>query len=579
MLPTRHLKRTSRNGDRIYLIPMLSLVLVLVIVIIWVGNHHPTPSYVSAAERFHHQHAGKAAGQDPSTLEGTSSGVENHHSGHVHSSFAFQGLPMRKHVEGLPEIWARGPPSMNTSISSAETPSTLVNSTTLLQLKELCGRCLYRTLTSYVRMHDFGRIAVVLTGDIPAMWTRDSAVQVASYLPRVHRRPALRTVVEGAIRAQAYFILQDPWANAYNPTFVSTYSLPKQDRILGRGGWVWTRNFELDSVAYFFNFLWNYHQTKGLWSPSALLSETGVHDAVVTLLQLLEVEQHHEERSPYRYSELKRDGLGPPCGYTGMIWSAFRPSDDPQTYSFNIPSNMYTVGALHRLLLLNAAVWQDPYIHDTATRLSVEIHEGIKVFGIVEVEPGIKMYAYEVDGLGGKLVDFDDPNLPSLLAIPLLGYDQFEKEVYSVTRDRILSKANNYYYEGKILHGMGSPHTSHNMVWPLATAVEALTTNSTAKQSELLKMILEMASGNGLVHESVNVDTPQHFTRAEFGWANAMAVVAVEQLLGVDCDEEAERHRLKVIMEYESKEPGRVPNGGQDSHQYYSQLEASIPHV
>jgi meiotically up-regulated gene 157 (Mug157) protein len=161
-------------------------------------------------------------------------------------------------------------------------------------------------MTSYVRVHDFGRLAVVLTGDIPAMWIRDSAVQMATYLPRITRRPALRTAIEGAIRAQAYFILQDPWANAYNPQYVPPMKLPKHERLLGRGGWVWNRNFELDSVAYYFNFLWNYHQTPSIWKPSELLQEAAVHDAVVLLLKVLMIEQHHEQLSPYRWVQHTR---------------------------------------------------------------------------------------------------------------------------------------------------------------------------------------------------------------------------------------------------------------------------------
>lgn len=196
------------------------------------------------------------------------------------------------------EVWAQGPP--DALAPEQQQLAALLPPGVLDQLKQLCGRCLYRTLTSYVRVHSFGNLAVVLTGDIPAMWIRDSAVQMATYLPRLARRPALRATVEGAIRAQAYFILQDPWANAYNPHYVPPTSLPKAERQLGRGGWVWNRNFELDSIAYYFNFLWNYHQTAAVWRPEVLLQEPQVHDAVVLLLKVLMIEQRHEQLSPYR---------------------------------------------------------------------------------------------------------------------------------------------------------------------------------------------------------------------------------------------------------------------------------------
>lgn len=204
--------------------------------------------------------------------------------------------PEHRYVEGEPEIWALGPRYGDEQQKLAP----MLDSHSTTQLKALCARCLYRTLTNYVDVHFMGRSTIVRTGDIPAMWLRDSAVQMASYFPRLLKRPGIKQVLEGAIRSQAYFILQDPWANAYNPKYVPVSSLSKYDRQLGRGGWVWTRNFELDSVAYFLNFLWNYHQTPGVWKPEDLLTESVVHDAVITLLNLLLIEQHHEERSPYR---------------------------------------------------------------------------------------------------------------------------------------------------------------------------------------------------------------------------------------------------------------------------------------
>lgn len=278
-----------------------------------------------------------------------------------------------------------------------------------------------------------------------------------------------------------------------------------------------------------------------------------------------------------RYSELARDGLGPPCGNTGMVWSAFRASDDPQKYSYNIPDNMYLWGSLNRLQKLNGVVWHDPFITNVTTQLMADVHAGIVKYGIIDGAAG-KVYAYEVDGLGNTLIDFDDPNLPSLLALPLLGYDLYDPEVYSNTRQRILSKANPYYFEGSELHGLGSPHTSPQYVWPLATAVEALTTTSQTQQIELLKMLLKMAQGNGLVHESVHVSNTGQFTRPEFGWANAMFVVAVEQLLGIDCDAEAEVHRLATIKQREAAGPRTAANGGRDIPSYYEQLEAGIVH-
>lgn len=241
---------------------------------------------------------------------------------------------------------------------------------------------------------------------------------------------------------------------------------------------------------------------------------------------------------------------------------------------------MYLWGSLSRLLKLNRAVWQDSEIEAAVIKLMADIHEGINAYGVVEVDAGVRAYAYEVDGLGQALIDFDDPNLPSLLAMPLLGYSQYNKQLYATTRQRIMSTDTNaYYFNGTELHGLGSPHTEPDYVWPLATAVDALTTANTTRQLELLGLLMKMSAGNGLVHESVHVDLTARFSRPEFGWANAMTVVMLEQLLGIDCDVEAERFRLRSIAEREAREPATMPNGDADAPKYYEQLEAGIVHV
>ena len=242
---------------------------------------------------------------------------------------------------------------------------------------------------------------------------------------------------------------------------------------------------------------------------------------------------------------------------------------------------MYVVGALKRLTVLNAQTWNDSRIHSLATSLVNDIQAGIRRYGVTPAKgnPDVLMYAYEVDGLGNSLVDFDDPNIPSLLSIPLLGWDGYDPAVYAATRARILSRNNSYYFEGTRLDGLGSPHTHHNYVWPLATAIEACTSDSVPRQTQLLGHLLHMAASNGLMHESVHVDDPSKFSRAEFGWANAMLVVAVEQLLGIDCDRAAEAYRLQVISERESKERHAMPNKGRDIPLYYETLEAVVAHV
>ena len=432
------------------------------------------------------------------------------------------------------------------------------------ELRQLCGRTLYHSLQTAVRPRGGrGQDAVfVATGDIDDMWIRDSSVQLSVYFPRVARRPALRRVLEGAIRTQAFLILQDPYANAYSADWRDASKLPKSDRVIGRGGWVATRNYELDSGAYFLNMLWNYHRAQPkLFGAERFLNDTELFDAAMLLVKTWTVEQNHEESSPYRYSELPRGGKGPLSAFTGMSWSGYRPSDDPQEFGFNVPVNMYAAGALERALEINAEVWRSADFAREASRLAGEIRAGIEAHGVVEVaaDDGVtktKMYAYEVDGLGGVRKDFDDPNVPSLLSIPLLGYPHFDPEIYQETRNRIMSSKNEHYFEGSVLTGLGSPHTPRGYVWPLAVMVDALTSDDAEKRANALRSLLKAQCGNGLMHESVHHSEGTACTREWFEWANAIFVVLYEDTLKERCDAEAEGNRLAEISR---RETGAAP--------------------
>eukprot|EP00884_Botryococcus_braunii_P023018 jgi/Botrbrau1/93/Bobra.0022s0083.1 len=444
------------------------------------------------------------------------------------------------------EIWAQG---HTTASADAPVLRSMLAKGDLDQLSDLCGRCLYHTLRNAVRVHGLGDRVFVATGDIEDMWVRDSSVQLGIYLPRLTRHPALRRVIEGAIRMQAFYILQDPYANSYSKAWRNVDTVSESDRMLGRGGWVATRNYELDSGAYFINLLWNYFQTPSIFARERFLNDSMICDAVSLLVDTWTVELRHEERSPYRYSELERNGVGPPTGYTGMSWSGFRPSDDAQQFGYNIPVNMYAVGALERALHLNKVVWHKPGFSEKAERLAAAMQQGIETFGIVTVD-NVKVYAYEVDGLGSAVVDFDDPNLPSLLAMPLLGYRHYDREIYRTTVKRLLSSENSYFFKGNDIEGLGSPHTGANMVWPLSVMVQAITAPDPQEKVRLMQMILHhMQCNNGLMHESVNVMNSNLCTRPVFEWANAMLVALFETMLGRSCDYPAEELRLQLGSE------------------------------
>ena len=273
--------------------------------------------------------------------------------------------------------------------------------------------------------------------------------------------------------------------------------------------------------------------------------------------------------------------------YTGMTWSGFRPSDDACQYGYLVPANIHAAGGLERILALNQRVWQSDSLHDKATKLLQDIAEGIQRHGIVQLDSGERVYAYEVDGMGHSLTDFDDANVPSLLSLPLLGWSGLDHSIYQATRKRILSSLNPYYYTGSKLQGIGSPHTPHGFVWPMALAMEALTTSSSSSAAKdvvfQIRQSLASACG-GAMHESVNAQSgcEGRYTRIWFEWANALFVVLAETALGESCEDRAQDTVRRTnadpdetVYNYYKNDYGNDPN----EPLLYQGIEAYIPHA
>ena len=261
-----------------------------------------------------------------------------------------------------------------------------------------------------------------------------------------------------------------------------------------------------------------------------------VNKALERILTVWETEQHHEEKSPYTFERdsdlvsetLQNDGKGTPVAYTGMTWSGFRPSDDACVYHYLVPSNMLAVSALRKMQDFPVS----QALKERAELLAVQIDTGIRTYGIYEHPVYGKIYAYETDGMGNYNL-MDDANIPSLLAAPWFGYCDGEDEIYQNTRRFILSKENPYYYSGSKAAGVGSPHTPEGYVWPIAIAVRGLTATNKKEKEEMLQMLLDMTGGTGYMHEGVDVNAPENYTRPWFAWANSMFC-----LLASDCLQE-----------------------------------------
>jgi meiotically up-regulated gene 157 (Mug157) protein len=488
-----------------------------------------------------------------------------------------------------PCVWSRA--GSNSDVEVAKLVELQLSQQETNKAKELCGKFLYSSIIRAVRVGDMGEQTFVSTGDIDKHWTRDSAVQISLYVSRMRHAPFLRPIIEGAIRRQAFNTIQDPYANAYERSWVDPSKVSLRDSVIGRGGWVATRNYELDSGAYFFHQIYDYYVAEGLYKPELLLAEPLVFDAVMLMVDTWIVEQHHETQSPYRYFELPQQGLGPQSNYTGMTWTGFRPSDDPSTYGYLVPANIFAAGGLERILIMNERIWHSQELHERASKLLREIEDGIRKFGIVTTQDtGEAIYAYEVDGLGNALVDFDDANVPSLLSIPLLGWSGYDKQVYKTTRERLLSTKNSWYFNGTVVQGIGSPHTGRGYAWPMAFAIQALT-HEGSKQELADSFVFQLrqsltAACRDAMHESVNAEKgcTAKFTREWFEWSNALFVVLFESALGIRCDAYGMQQARNTIANYAQSSNVKqrfYADKYKNNHtlrNFYQGIEALVPH-
>ncbi|SKC45628.1 glycoside hydrolase family 125 protein [Krasilnikoviella flava] len=388
----------------------------------------------------------------------------------------------------------------------------------------MVAAALRRTLTDTVTIGADGS-AFVITGDIPAMWLRDSTTQLTPYLRFLRECPPLADLVAAVVRRQLACLDHDPYANAFNDGPTGAHYDPED---VCDDPHVWEQKYEVDSLAYPVTLA---HR---LWRETGRTDvlDDRTHRVLRTVVDQLRAEQRHES-SPYRFSRetdiptetLARDGRGTPVGFTGMTWSAFRPSDDACTYGYNVPANLFAAQALRAVAEIADEVYRDPALADDARGLSCELVDGVTAHGVVPAPAGSPaagrpMYAYEVDGLGGVLC-MDDANTPSLLSLPLTAPDVLDDEVWRATRDFVLSPANPYWFTGTVAAGVGSPHTKPGHVWPIALAVEGLT-GTPEDRVRLLRLIADTDGGTGRVHESFDPSDPTAFSRPWFSWADSM---------------------------------------------------------
>ncbi|KAI9309280.1 hypothetical protein BJ944DRAFT_276014 [Cunninghamella echinulata] len=392
-------------------------------------------------------------------------------------------------------------------------------------------------------------LTFLVTGDIDAMWLRDSANQIMPYLEYIPQDLQLKKLFLGTIYMQAHFISIDPYANAFHPpTNMTEWSMMHRPNnyqhhvnALDSAPSVYESKWEIDSLASFFSLSYNYWKSS---NDSSFIDNPIWINAVQVALTTLENEQHGTFDSVTgkplpvndRFSQKADrptetqflDGRGQPIKETGMIRTLFRPSDDACVYNFFVPGNaMMSVELDHMSQLIQT---KNSTLATQAKKLSDDIRNAIYKYAVVDLPDHGKVFAYEVDGYGSHII-MDDANVPSLLSLPLLGFIDEKDPIYVNTRKLVLSKDNPYYFKGPRMEGIGGPHVGLNYAWPMSQIVKILTSNDDEEIKESLNSILKSTDGTGLIHESVNVyDDNNPYTRPWFAWANGLFGQAILKL-------------------------------------------------
>jgi len=396
------------------------------------------------------------------------------------------------------------------------------------ELAWLFSNCLPNTLDTTVTYGSFAKQpdTIVITGDIAAMWLRDSSAQVWPYLPFISKDDALASLIQGVIRRQTRCILIDPYANAFMPDLSSNEPLSwsKSDETQMKHG-VGERKWEVDSLCYPVRLAHGYWKETHDARPFDADWARAMHLIVATFRE----QQRKSSPGPYSFrrsspsptDSLNGNGFGNPAQSLGLIYSGFRPSDDACTYPLNIPGNFFAVETLLRIEEMFTQIVHDDSAAREASQLASEISAALKRHAQGRHPVAGDIWAYEVDGFGNALF-MDDANVPSLLSLPYLGCCSATDPLYLATRKFVLSAANPYFYKGSAAEGVGGPHEGQDMIWPMSIIMRALTTNDEQEQLQCLRWLKKSNVGTGFMHESFHKDDPTKFTRAWFAWANTL---------------------------------------------------------
>jgi meiotically up-regulated gene 157 (Mug157) protein len=363
----------------------------------------------------------------------------------------------------------------------------------------------------------------VITGDIDAMWLRDSSAQVYPYLPLMKEDARLQQLIAGVINRQTRNVLLDPYANAFykNADKVSEWKSDFTDMKPG----VHERKWEIDSLCYTIRLAYGYWKQSGDTAPF----DEQWHAAIKLILQTFREQQRKENHGPYHFmrrtewatDSLPGRGYGNPAKPVGLIRSMFRPSDDATVFPYLVPSNFFAVVSLRQAAEMVETISKDAVLAGECRALADEVEKALHEYAIVDHPKAGKVFAFEVDAFGNYYCT-DDGNIPNLLSLTYLCAVKPDDKIYLNTRKMLLSPENPYWCVGKAASGLGGPHVGVDMIWPLGLITEGLTATSDREIKRCLDTLQRTHAGTGFMHEAFNQDDPAKFTRSWFAWANTI---------------------------------------------------------
>jgi meiotically up-regulated gene 157 (Mug157) protein len=446
-------------------------------------------------------------------------------------TFGLPALPAAAATSSSPRFASKRPPPAKRKFTSPAVEHELARVKSKIgdpKVAWLFENCYPNTLDTTVHTGTLGGKpdTFIVTGDIDAMWLRDSSAQVWPYLSLAENDEALQRLYRGLIHRHARCITIDPYANAFMADPQSRTNLPwaRHDDTDMQAG-VAERKWEIDSLCWTVRLAHGYWKATGDRAPF----DDDWCAAMHQVLETFRVQQRKHGQGPYHFQRetasptdtLALGGFGWPARPVDLIHSMFRPSDDACKYSLFVPGNWFAVVSLRQLAAMTRELHRDVSFADACDALAAEVQAALEKFALMRDAHGDTFWAYEVDGYGNQLF-MDDANVPSLLGLPYLGCCKRDDPRYRRTRELAWSGRNPYFFRGKAAQGIGGPHEGLRMIWPMSIMIRILTSDDADEIRQCLHWLETTDANTGFMHEAFDQDDPAHFTRAWFAWANSL---------------------------------------------------------